>query len=307
MVVRKLEVFGIPLPEITPGTDLARTIVESANRLGIGIRDGDVIVVTSKVVSKAMGLLVKISDVRPSTKARIIARILGKPAWEVELILRNSKRILGAFPAHMLLKHSTILNYISRDRDRALKVIESDRYLMIVDVGYRVATDAGIDTSNVPSGYVCLPPSDPDRVARGIRDRIRELTGCDVAVILSDTEGSVLRVGSLDIAIGASGIVPVTAKFGESDRFGKSKYGGVDLIADELCATAALLMGQTGESIPVVLIRGLNYERSNLELGRFRVPRGLLLKALMLGILISVVIRFLLAIFSVVDLLRGRW
>ncbi len=305
MVVRKLEVFGIPLPEITPGTDLAKIIVESANRLGIGIRDGDVIVVTSKIVSKAMGLLVKISDIRPSTKAKIIARILGKPAWEVELILRNSKRVLGAFPAHILLRHSSILSNISRNKDRALRVIESDKYLMIVDVGYRVATDAGIDTSNVPLGYACLPPLDPDKVAREIRNRIRELTGCDVAVILSDTEGFVLRVGSLDIAIGASGIVPVTAKFGESDRFGKPKYGGVDLIADELCATAALLMGQTGESIPVVLIRGLNYERSDLELGKFSIPRGLLLKALMLGILISVIIRILLAMFSVVNLLRG--
>ncbi|MCD6510677.1 MAG: coenzyme F420-0:L-glutamate ligase [Thermoprotei archaeon] len=258
----KLEVFGLKLPEVKPGDDLARLIVEAASREAGGLRDGDVIVVTSKVVSKAYGLLINIDEVKPSKKAFRIAKMTGVDPKIVQVILENSDNVLFVIPIKPLVERKLIgLEELFEDPEHARKAIDMIPYMLIVERGGQVYSDAGLDFSNHPEGIASIPPRDPDRYAKLIRDGIRRIAGVDVAVVISDTE-MFLGVYSLDFARGSSGIEVVSKKFGALDRFGKPKFGGVDHIAHELACAAALLMGQTDEGVPAVLFRGLRYVRS---------------------------------------------
>jgi len=118
--------------------------------------------------------------------------------------------------------------------------------------------DAGIDGSNHEKGVVSLLPEDPDQAAKDIREQLQKLTGKKLAVILADTE--MIPFGTMDFAIGSSGIDPVSKQFGQKDIFDKPKFGGIDLIGHELCSASALVFGQTGEGIPVAVIRGYEYK-----------------------------------------------
>ncbi len=230
----RIEVIGVPgIPEVRPGDDLARLIVEAAERSGIGIRDRDVVVVAQKVVSKAEGRLVRLSDVTPSEFARNLSEALGKPPEEVEVILRESRAIV-------------------RYR-RGILITES--------LSGIVTANSGVDRSNVPEGYALLLPRDPDASARSLREGIRRLTGKDVAVIISDTMGRPIREGQVDVAIGISGIAPFRDYRGLRDRFGRELRVTRIAHVDELASAAELAMGKL-RGVPVVLIRGYPYERS---------------------------------------------
>lgn len=258
----KVELFGLRLPEVRPGDDLAKILVDCCESEANGIRDGDIIVVTSKVVSKAYGLLIQIENVKPGVKALEISRKTGINPRIVQAMLDNSDEILFAIPFKRFVEKGLIqIEYLAKNRERAYQALRSIPYLLVVRRKGQIYSDAGLDLSNHPEGIASIPPADPDEYARELRSRIKELTGKDVAVIISDTEGMPF-LGSLDIARGSSGIQVISRKFGEPDRFGKPKFGGVDHIANELACASALLMGQTSEGIPAVLVRGLKYVKS---------------------------------------------
>ena len=188
-----------------------------------------------------------------------------KPEWEVELILKHSKRIVAAIPATELLL-SAGYHKMMKSPKSALEVLKKDPVILVVENKQgKLCTDAGLDTSNTPYGIASYPPPDPDKEARLLRERIEKLTNKKVAIVVTDTEAMVTRLGSIDIAVGSSGIRAVKREFGQLDLYGKPKYGGVDIVVDEIAAAAALLMGQTSEGIPVVIIRGLKLERDCKE------------------------------------------
>lgn len=234
--VEKIEIFGVKgLPIIREGDDLARLICSAAEKQGTPLRDGDIIVVTHVVVSRAEGNVVDLKTVKPSRFAENVARNTGKQPELVEVILREAKGIV-------------------RMGNRNL--ITETRYGLI-------CANSGVDRSNVPGeNMVALLPDDPDRTAEEIRKRIRELTGKDVAVIISDTHGRPLREGEINIAIGVAGISPIRDRRGEKDLFGYTLRIKRTAIGDELASAAELVMGQADEGIPAAIIRGYAYPKS---------------------------------------------
>ncbi len=270
MNIKKLEVYGLKIPLIEKKTDLAKVIVDTANEMGIKIIDRDVIAISSKLVSKALGSMVKLDSIEPSRKALKLAKKINEDPRFIELLLRESDSLLAVIPIKKLVEEGLIdIKRISRKPEEALKAIDRFPVLFLVMRENSLWTDAGLDSSNLPDNYIAIPPRNLDMIAKEIRDRIYELTGSRVAVVICDTEG--FLGGSLDFARGSYGIEPVDRCFGDLDLYGKPKFGGVDIIVHEICATAALLSKQTGVGIPVVIIRGLDYEECECSLRDRRV------------------------------------
>jgi len=231
-IIRIIPVTGIPI--IKEGDDLGLLICEAAAKQGTPIEDGDIIVVTHVVVSRAEGNVVNLKDVVPSEFAKTISKEFNRDPALVEVVLRESKSIVRMGNGHIIAetKHGFI------------------------------CANAGVDRSNVPGeGNVALLPKDPDLSAREIRSRIKEATGKDVAVIVSDTHGRPLRSGEINVAIGVAGIKPIRDRRGENDLFGYTLRVKQTAIADELSSAAELVIGQADEGIPVAIIRGYKYER----------------------------------------------
>ncbi len=221
------------LPEVRPGDDLASLIVSAAAEEP-GIRDGDVVVVTQKVVSKAEGRVVPLDGVDPSPEALRLAAETEKDPRLVELILRESVRIV---------------------RQRGPVLITETRH------GF-VCANAGIDASNVGSGVVSLLPEDPDRSAREVRQGIWQATGADVAVIISDTFGRPWREGHANVAVGLAGMLPFADYVGQVDPYGYELRVSTLAVADELAAAAELVMGKL-DGVPVAIVRGYSYPRGD--------------------------------------------
>ena len=262
--MKRIEVLGLQtIPEIRRQDDLATIVVECAAAEIDGLEDKDIVVLTSKIVSKALGRVRMLGDVVPGKKALEISRQTGKDAQWLQMIFDEGHEIVAIIPLEgMLGKH--IMN-ASADSECGRKLVEHERAVCITrGRGGRIHTcDAGIDESNHPAGTVSLLPEDPDETARQIRQEIRRLTGKEVAVILADTE--MIPFGTMDFAVGSSGIEPISKRFGQKDLFNKPKFGGIDVVAYELTSASALLFGQTGAGIPVVIIRGYEYEINETE------------------------------------------
>ena len=219
------------LPEVAAGDDVAALIVAHAE-----LEDGDVVVVTQKVVSKAEGRVVSLDDIDPSEEAREIAAADGRDPRQVEMVLRESARIV---------------------RRRGGLVIAETRHGL-------VCASAGVDASNAPApDMVVLLPLDPDASAGRIRARLRELTGRDVGVLISDSFGRAWRQGTTGVAVGAAGIEVLRDLTGELDPVGYELHATVIALADEIAGAADLVMGKT-EGIPVALVRGLEVAGSGL-------------------------------------------
>jgi coenzyme F420-0:L-glutamate ligase/coenzyme F420-1:gamma-L-glutamate ligase len=211
------------LPEIREGDDLAALIAERAT-----LEDGDVLVVAQKVVSKAEGRVVRLAEVEPTEEAMRIAA--GGDPRQIEVILREAVRIV---------------------RVRPPLVIAETRH------GF-VCASAGVDASNAPEpDSVVLLPEDPDASAALLRDRLRELAGTEVGVIVSDSFGRAWRQGTTDVAIGAAGIQPLLDLKGLRDPNGYELHATVIAVADELAGAAELVMGKTA-GVPAVVIRGVD-------------------------------------------------
>ena len=221
-----LEKIGL----VKPGDDIGQVIFDAVKTENLGFADGDVVVVSQKIVSKADGLETNISKIRASPRARALARKTGKDARLVQLILRDSRTVLLA-------------------EKQALVVRRKDGMICL---------NAGVDKSNVEGrlNYARLPPNS-DSSASKIRIRLEELSGRKLGVIVADTYSRPFRVGQVEFAIGVSGIEPIIDYRGLKDIFGyQLKYKFVGL-ADEIAAAAELVMGQGTERTPVAIVRGL--------------------------------------------------
>ena len=221
------------LPLIVEGDDLARLICDAAKRQGTPVHEGDVVVVTHVAVSKAEGNVVNLDAVAPSERAREIALKVGKDPVMVEVVLRETKEIV-------LMGNNSL-------------IVETNSGI--------VCANAGVDKSNVQGERdVVLLPKNPNASAQRIRQGIKELTGCDVAVIVSDTHGRPLRMGEINVAIGVAGIKPIRDRRGEKDLFGYVLKVKRTAVADELASAAELVMGQASEGIPAAIVRGYQYQ-----------------------------------------------
>lgn len=228
----RLELYAIPgMPEIQKGEDLTERIAAAAKRAGLRFEDGDIVVVAQKIVSKAEGAVVSLATVKSSEKAEAIAVKLKKDARAIEVVLRESRRIL---------------------RNERVLITETKHGL--------VCANAGVDHSNVPGeDMVTLLPRDPDGSAEKLAARLSRKTGKQIAVIVSDTFGRPWRLGLTNVAIGAWGLPVLVDLRGTKDREGKPLTATVLSVADELASAAGLLMGKS-EGIPVVIIRGYSYK-----------------------------------------------
>ena len=217
-------------PLIKTGDDVARLIVDVAIQNGLRLEDDDVVVVAQKVFSKAEGRIVNLEGVVPSDRAEKLAKVVGKSAKLIELVLKETRRVVKA----------------------------SRETLLVEDKRGIVCINAGIDKSNVEGrdNFALLPES-PDESAEVCRKRIRELTGQNVAVVISDTYSRPFRRAQVNFAIGFAGIRPFRDYRGKEDLFGQALKVKNIAVVDEVAASAELLMGQGKEARPVVIVRGL--------------------------------------------------
>ncbi len=230
--MRELRIIGLTgVPEVGAGDDLATLLAEAADRAG-GFEDGDVLVVAHKVVSKAEGRTVRLADVEPSSFAASIAA--DHDPRQIEVILREAGRIVRMRPP-----------------------------LVIAETGHGyVCASAGVDASNAPEpDSVVLLPVDPDASAARLRRRIGELSGREVASIVSDSFGRAWRQGTTDVAIGAAGLRTIVDLRGERDPLGYELRATAIAVADEIAGAAELVMGKTA-GVPAALVRGLELEGS---------------------------------------------
>lgn len=235
MTPRRLEITALPgIPLVHPGDDLSRLIVEALDRAEVTLRAGDAIVIAQKVVSKAEGRYAVLAVVEPGPEAKELAEKTGKDARLVELILRESDRVVRHRPNLLIVQHKH---------------------------GY-VLANAGIDASNVEPDSaqgerVLLLPEEPDRSCREIRDRLRAATGVAPTVIINDSLGRAWRRGTVGTALGAAGLTALLDLRGATDLFGRQLLVSQVGLADELAAAASLVQGEAAEGTPVALIRGL--------------------------------------------------
>lgn len=263
--MRELRLIGIKLPLIEKPINLSEIIVSQIKERGIEIEDKDIIIVTSKLILKSLGKVIDLKKITPSFKAKIISRLTGKDPVETEIVLHNSKRCLFITPTNFLMKYVNVLGKNPLD---ASKAVETVKAIMFVETGNGfIATDAGLDYSNMPSGYAIVNNYDFDEIAEELREKIKSLTGKNIGIVIADTEFTISngKFGTMDMAVGSAGINPLSRELGSRDLYGRPKFGGLDIVVDELCAAAALLMKQSREGIPIVLVKGLEYEESDLH------------------------------------------
>lgn len=230
----KVELFALrDLPRVAPGDDLAELLAQGLADNELKPRDGDVVVIAQKIVSKAEGRLIDLGTVIPSPRAEQIAREVEKDPRLVELILRESVRVVRQRKDVLIVEHR---------------------------LGF-VMANAGIDQSNVDTTQYAEPalllPEDPDASASRLRTRLSQRHGAEVAVIINDSFGRPWRRGTVGVAIGCAGLPALRDLRGQPDLFGRTLRVTEVGLADEMAAAASLLMGQAAEALPVVLIRGL--------------------------------------------------
>ena len=221
--------------EIAPGTDLGLVIYEALQAQQLALQQGDVLVVTQKIVSKAEGRVVNLDEVHPSEFARSLALESKKDAPYIEVVLRESRRIVR-------MDHGVLISETKH--------------------GF-ICANAGVDESNVNGAReITLLPADPDRSAQQLRKRLQHLSGegssFDIAIIISDTWGRPWRNGQVNMAIGVAGMEALMDYRGQHDPYGYELHASVIAVADELASAAELVMGKI-DGIPIALIRGYGY------------------------------------------------
>ena len=227
-----IQIIPVKIKEdIQPSDDIIALILSSSKS---SIDDGDVIVISQKIISKKEGRVVNLNSIIPSELSVGISSAYEKDPRLVEAILSESKRIVR-------MEHGVI-------------IVETNHNF--------ICANAGIDESNVEKGFATLLPVDPDKSAKKIRDAVLQITGKNTAVIISDTFGRPFRLGQTDHAIGIAGIESIKNYEGKPDTFGKIMRVSAIAIVDELCAAAELVMGKTEKS-PVAIIKNYSFESKN--------------------------------------------
>jgi coenzyme F420-0:L-glutamate ligase/coenzyme F420-1:gamma-L-glutamate ligase len=251
-VADRVEVVAIPgLGEIVPGDDLPSLIAEALASAAdvLPLRDEDVLVVTQKVVSKAEGAIVDLTTIEPRPEAVAFAEAWDRDPRQVEVVLREARRVVRM----------------------ANGVIITETHH-----GF-VCANGGIDASNVgpASGtVVTLLPRDPDASAAAIRTAVRERSGQDVPVVVSDSFGRPWRFGIVDVAIGVSGLEPLEDLRGEPDADGRVMRSTVRAVADELASAAELVLGKTAGR-PIALVRGATFRRAEGRVADALIPASM--------------------------------
>lgn len=218
------------LKMVAAGDDLAALLGDAMAGAGMPPRDGDVLVLAQKIVSKAEGRMVDLATVTPSARAEALAAEVGKDPRIVEVILSESVRVVRSRPNLLIVEHRR---------------------------GW-VMANAGIDQSNVGgAGRVLLLPEDPDASAERLRAALAARFGVRLAVVINDSFGRAWRRGTAGVAIGAAGLPSLVDLRGQPDLFGRVLEVSIIGYADEIAAAASLLMGQAAEGRPAVLISGL--------------------------------------------------
>jgi coenzyme F420-0:L-glutamate ligase/coenzyme F420-1:gamma-L-glutamate ligase len=230
----ELRLVALPnFPDVASGDDLATLTVAALARGGFELRTDDVLVFAQKIVSKAEGRCVDLASVAPSPNAVALAHTVQKDPRLVELVLRESRRVVRAAKDVLIVEHR---------------------------LGFIMA-NAGIDQSNIADpaagDFALLLPEDPDASAAGLRERLDALTGCAPGVVISDSFGRPWRLGTVGVAIGCAGFPATLDLRGTGDLFGRPLRVTVVGHADEAASAASLLMGQASEGRPVILLRGL--------------------------------------------------
>lgn len=223
----------VDIPAIRAGDDLAQIALAGLARADDRLQSGDVLVFAQKIVSKAEGRTVELAGVTPSERAQELGQQTGIDPRRVELILQESTEVIRQRGDLLIVRHR---------------------------LGFTLA-NAGIDASNVDEGHLLLLPLDPDASATRIRSALRQRTGIDIGVLIIDSWGRPWRVGTVGCAIGLSGLPGLIDMRGHPDLNGRPLQGTEIGFADELAAAASILMGQAAEGRPIVLARGLPYER----------------------------------------------
>jgi coenzyme F420-0:L-glutamate ligase/coenzyme F420-1:gamma-L-glutamate ligase len=245
-----VNLFALPgIPVVQPGDDLARLILEALDRAGLRLQNGDALAVTSKIVSKAEGRQVNLHAVQPGDEAIRLAALTGKDPRMVELVLRESIEVSRSAPNVLVTRHR---------------------------LGF-VSANAGIDQSNLDGGddHALLLPLDPDESARKLRERLREVTGAEIGIVISDSHGRPFRLGNIGVAVGVAGMPALVDLRGQADMFGRILKISIQGYGDMVASAAGLLSGEGGEGLPVVLVRGLDFPHHD---GRaadlYRPPEG---------------------------------
>jgi coenzyme F420-0:L-glutamate ligase/coenzyme F420-1:gamma-L-glutamate ligase len=228
------------LPRVKAGDDLSGLIGAALTRAELTLRDGDVLVVTSKLLSRAEGRFVDVSGITPSARAEALGQEIGKDARLVELILAESSEVSRKAPNVLVTRHR---------------------------LGF-VSANAGIDLSNAQpddgrSGkgpWALLLPRDPDASAAALRARLESTSGARLGVVISDSHGRPFRIGSVGMALGVSGLPALFDQVGRTDLDGRVLEATITALADQVAAAADLVAGQADENRPVVLVRGLSFE-----------------------------------------------
>ncbi len=238
---------GVPL--VQPGDDLVALTLAALDRAGITLQDGDALVYACKIVSKAEGRFYRLRDVRASPAAQAVAQSCDKDPRLVELILRESRQVLRVRPGLIVVEHRQ---------------------------GF-VCANAGIDHSNVSADEdtVLLLPRDADASARRLRQGLLAASGAQVAVIINDSHGRAWRLGTVGVAIGVAGMLPLSDRRGSDDLFHHPLRITMIGTADEMAAAASLLMGGAAEGAPIVHLRGASYTAGDGRLADLLRPHEL--------------------------------
>lgn len=221
-----MRLYGLKTPIVKTGDDLVQLTLESLHAQKLRLRENDVLVFTSKVVSCAEDRLVQLSEIKPSEKAKELSRRYGLTPEFAHLVLAEADKIYGGVPKAVLALKSGVL-----------------------------AANAGVDNKNSREGYVVLWPKDLQNSAKEIRNEMQRRTGKRVAVMIIDSGLVPFRIGTTGLALAVAGFKPIRDHRRNKDLYGKTITITRQAVADDLASAAHLMMGESAEKVPVVLVR----------------------------------------------------
>jgi len=227
----EVRIFAVPgIDEVAEGDKVEQLILDALDAAGLALAEADVVVIASKIISKAEGRVIDLAGLSPSPRAVALAEVTGKEASFIEAVLSESIEVSRAAPNVLVVRHR---------------------------LGFTSA-NAGLDRSNHsgPEDTVLALPIDPDASADAIRAGLEEAAGIRLGVVVADTHGRPFRRGNVGVAIGVSGLVALIDKRGEADLYGRVLEATYVPSADQLASAAALVGGEAAEGLPVVIIRG---------------------------------------------------